>query len=53
MEGKPIKNKLVEFKCLSSLGKSSVKQRNAAGMTPEAAKLILPHNSFMEGSLEK
>lgn len=46
-------NNLEELNPLCSLGNSKEKQRNAAGIIPEVAKLILPQNILQEESLNK
>ena len=52
-EGKLKENSLVELEPLCSLGKSKVKHRNAAGIIPDVAKLILPQNNIQKGSVKK
>lgn len=47
-EGNASNNSFAEFKPLFSPGNSNAKKRNAAGIIPADAKLILPANN-MEG----
>jgi hypothetical protein len=51
--GDPMMNNLVELRRFCSLGNSKVNQRNAVGIIPDAAKLILPQNSLNKGSFKK
>jgi hypothetical protein len=51
-EGKPMESNLTELKPLCSLGKSKEKFKNAAGIIPDVAKLILPQKIFQEGSVK-
>jgi hypothetical protein len=51
--GKPTRNNLGELNPLCSFGNSREKHRNAAGIIPEVAKLILPQKIFQIGSSKK
>jgi hypothetical protein len=53
IEGKLKNINLNELRLLCSLGKSNEKQKNAEGITPDVAKLILPQKTFHRGSLKK
>ena len=53
IEGNPNNNSFVELTFLLSSGKIKLKQRNAAGVIPDVAKLILPQNNIEEDPIKK